>query len=172
MIETVKNAIVRELFLHLVDYIGRHSAVFPDRAWRALSRMPDAEVQLLAERCLRYVHIDMYSIEREINRTHQRTFIRELMRAGASNRLVREIFGLSPRDLTRLRTEAGVNVKEGQKRRKLKPEEERKLVDHHQSFPISNPSSLDRATWSLEASRELNLPLMLIYRHTFVLHPS
>ena len=134
--------------------------------------MPDTEVQFLAERCLGYVHIDMYSIEREINRTHQRNFIRELMRAGASNRLIRDIFGLSPRDLTLLRSEAGVNVKEGQKRRKLKPEEERILVDHHQSFPIPNPSNLDRAAWSLEASRELSLPLMLIYRHTFLLHPS
>ena len=85
----------------------------------------------------------------------------ELVKAGASNQLLAELFGVGGRELSRLRSDAGAARPS---RRSLNDQEEILVLERHGRLPAPRDSSWTLAIWTLDAARELELPYMAVYR--------
>lgn len=119
------------------------------------------EVENITNACRRHVSVDILSIERELNRIRREPLVRDLIVAGASNSLIRELFGLSVRDIARLRTDTCIHTPP---RRRLKPCDARRVSERKEQNPPGD-TPLSRSVWSLEVARDLGLPLMSVYQH-------
>lgn len=159
---TDNQQIARMVIRTLVEGAQGDSGV-SDQDRRYLIGLGPVEIEQAAARCCEYVNVDIDHILREIRRTRNETVIRKFVRAGCSNQLLRELFGLTLRDLTRLRTEAP-GQSPGRPRR-LTEAEEKELARYCRASPIPEGSDFLRAAWCLEARHELDIPFMSIHRY-------
>ncbi len=130
-------------------------------ALRHLGGITPLEIECLAGPCRRHVHVHRTAIERELVRVRQEALICELITAGASNGLIRQVFGLAARDLSRLRQDAG---EPAVRRRRLKAGEKRQLEVRRAQIPPGD-SLRSYVLWGLVAARECRLPLMSVVRY-------
>ncbi|MCY4219252.1 MAG: hypothetical protein OXE41_05050 [Gammaproteobacteria bacterium] len=112
--------------------------------------------------CTPYVHVDIPSIYLQIKRTRRNRLIRDFMKAGTSNDLLRKLFGLSVRNLSRMRR--AVNIQNPGRPRHLSIEEEDMLIKYCEDNPAPNGSELLLARWCLNIHSKTNIPFMTIYR--------
>ena len=158
---SLNEELVRMALLGLMDLSrnGTH-AVTPETR-QLFEGMTPIEIEHVVTLCRRHVNVDMRSIEKTLLRVRKESLVRELIMGGASNSLIREVFGFSPRDLAQLRAEARIR---SPSRKRLKPDDIRRLEARREQHPPGY-SLLSRSVWSLDASRELGMPLMSVYRH-------
>ena len=158
---SLNEDLVRLVLRGLMDMSRNGSYAVSPETRQLFAGMTPIEVENIVTICQRHVNVDMQSIEKNLLRVRRESLVRELILAGASNSLVREVFGLSARDLTQLRAETGI---QSPARKRLKAEDIQRLQSRLEQEPPGD-SLLSRSVWSLDASRELGLPLMSVYRH-------
>ena len=157
----LNEELVRTVLLGLVEISRNGSYSVSSRTRELFAEISPIEIEAIVNHCHRHVNVDVQSIEKDLLRIRRESLVRELILAGASNALVRDVFGLTPRELSLLRTETGVR---SPSRRRLRAADIRLLESRLEDLPPGD-SILSRSVWSLEASRDLDLPLMSIYRH-------
>ena len=99
----------------------------------------------------------------ELKRCRDRQLLHELAVAGCSTQLFRSVFGLSLRNLTALRQQAG--VRSPGRPRKLTESEETELYTYYKQQPCAGRGDHQKVMWCLAAYRDLGLPFISIYHH-------
>lgn len=130
-------------------------------AWQLLPGLTPIEIENIVDQCQRHFLIDIPSVAMEIVRHRNEALLVDLVLAGASNVLLRNLFGIPLRQLTRLRQEYGTPQPA---RRRLSADEIRLVHERADSMTGQDGSQLQLAAGSLEIALELGLPLMPVYR--------
>lgn len=144
-----------------IETAGREALLSKRDVWQLLPGLTPIEIENIVDQCAQHFRIDIPSVAREILRHRNEALLIDLVRAGAGNSLLRELFGIPPRQLTRLREAYGSPQSA---RRRLSEEEVRLVQEHANSMTGQDGSQLQLAAGSLEIARELGLPLMPVYR--------
>ena len=158
---TVNTELVRIILRTLIEYSRGYPGHLHDQTAQLLSGITPIEIENILEPCKQHFRIDIPSIGREIIRHRNDQLLRELVRAGATKALLRQIFGISPRQFTRLRDSVG-NPEPC--RRRLREEEIHQVRERSGSIPDGEGSPLALVVHCLDLSRELGLPFMPVYR--------
>ena len=159
----VNREVARMVLRNLVDSAdsGRHVDLSALESAGLLHLSP-LEMEQAATRCALHVKIEVSDICRAIRQTRRNSLILQFVDAGASNRLLRMVFGLSMRSLTRLRKRAGIS--NPGRPRQLTKVEETAVTRYSAVNPVPAGPCLLRAEWCLGAYEELNIPFMTIHR--------
>lgn len=160
-IDTVTRDMIRMLVMasRTGDMQCLNSLGVPIDAAPSIAGLSPLEIEELVSKFPIRINID--SLLHRIQGCRREHTISQLMAAGCSNRVLRRVFGLSPRDLSHLRARHGA-PQPGRPRR-LTEAEEASLHDHLQDSPAPTGTPSDKALWCLEAHRRLRLPFMAIY---------
>lgn len=161
----LEEDLIRNIIRALIETAQNSSVALNDQTRQLLGGISPLEIEQVVNLCSSHVRLDVDAMVRDVRRIKSQSMVTELITAGASNQLLRDLFGIRYRDIVLLRTELGINTP---KRRVLTDQEERSILDRYRGYPIAESEAGDTkfmaAVWSLAASRELDLPLMPIYR--------
>ena len=151
---------------NLIESAGNgHAGNLSDQERRDLMNLTPLEIEQVATGSESLVTVDVSGLLRCVSQGRRNSLIRDLVQAGASNQVLRQIYGASPRILTRLRREAGIS-NPGRPRR-LSEAEENRVLDYCETAPPSSHAALNRAVlmaeWCLGAHRTLDLPFMSLH---------
>lgn len=159
---TVNREVVRMVIRNLIESTENgHTGNLPGLERCGLMTLSPLEIEQVATRCVSLVKIDMPGLCREISQARKDSLVHDLVKAGASNQLLRNIFGTSIKDLTRLRRKAKTS-NPGRPRR-LSEAEETRVLHFCESTPIADESELRSAEWCLVAHQALHLPYMSLH---------
>lgn len=158
---TVNREIARVILRTLTEYARGVPGDLQDQTVQLLQSLSPIEMENIVEPCTRHFRIDFPSVGKEIIRHRNESLIVELVRAGASNSLLRNIFGVNPRQLTRIR---GIVGKTRSDRRRLTGDEVAQVRKRVEEMPALDQSQLAVAVLCLDVSRNLELPFMPVYR--------
>ncbi len=162
----VNRDVIRMVIRNLIESAGNgYANNLSDQERCGLMNLTPLEVEQVVTQAESLVTVDVPGLLRSIGQARRDSLIKDLVQAGASNQLLRQIYGVSPRILTRLRREAGIS--NPGRPRQLSENEESQVLDYCETMPMKNhvqPSrALLMAEWCLEAHRTLDLPYMSLH---------
>ena len=169
---SIEETLVRNMIRHIFVIAHDGEIELSDQTRQLLSGMTPLEIERVVDLCRVNIRVDFDSVIQNIRRVRNHTLMLELVKAGASNQLLRDLFGVNHKELSRHRAETGANPPS---RRHLTEDEETLVLQRHERSPIpeNHGPPFTRAAWALDASRELDLPYMAVYRSmTIIVGPS
>ncbi len=158
---TVNRELSRIILRTLVEYARAYPGDLHHQTGRLLHDLSAMEIEKIVEACKRHISIDFVSVGKEILRHRNERLLSELVHAGATNGLLREVFGVTPRQLTRLRGNGG---KPPAVRRRLTDNETGLVLEFTSGIPLEDGSQLATIVLCLDIVREHDLPFMPVYR--------
>ncbi len=158
---TVNRELSRIILRTLVEYARGYPGDLHHQTGRLLHGLSAIEMENIVESCKRHISIDIPSVGKEILRHRNERLLAELVRAGATNGLLREVFGITPRQLTRLRGSAG---KPPTVRRSLTDVESDLVREQACGVTPEDNSHLATIVKCLDIAQEHDLPFMPVYR--------
>lgn len=158
---SIEETLVRNMIRQIFVVANEGGVDLSDQTRALLAGITPLQIEQVVDLCRVNIRLDLDSMFQNIRRVRNHALMLELVKAGASNRLLRELFGVSSRELSRLRAETGANTPS---RRALTEHEEPLVLERLERSPINQDSSFGRAIWSLGVATELGLPIMAVYR--------
>ena len=158
---SIEEKLVRNMIRHIFVVAHEGEIDLSDHTRQLLSGMTPLEIERIVELCRFNIRLDFDAMVQNIRRIRSHGLMAELVKAGASNQLLAELFGVGGRELSRLRSDAGAARPS---RRSLNDQEEILVLERHGRLPAPRDSSWTLAIWTLDAARELELPYMAVYR--------
>lgn len=140
------------------------SECLPDEDRLLLMSLSPVDIEKISARCMSFINIEFGKILHEIKRVRKESRVDQFVYAGASNQVLRALFGLSPRGLTRLRSETMVNCPG--RPRCMTIDEEAVMHDYCKYHPVPTHCEMVLANWCLDAHRLFDIPFMVIHRWT------
>ena len=158
---SIEEKLIRNMIRHIFVVADDVGIELSDHTRQLLSGMTPLEIERVVDLCKANISLDFNAMVQNIRRIRHSTLMMELVKAGASNQLLCELFGVGGRELSRLRVDAGASRPS---RRNLTEPEELLVLERHGRSPAPRDSSYTLAAWTLETASDLDLPYMAVYR--------
>ena len=163
----VNRDVIRMVIRNLIESAGNGANTMSDQERCGLMNLSPLEIEQVVTQAESLVTVDVPGLLRSISQARRDSLMKDLVQAGASNQVLRQIYGVSPRILTRLRREAGIS--NPGRPRQLSEDEESQVLDYcGETIPMMGNHvvpgrALLMAEWCLEAHRTLGLPFMSLH---------